>query len=213
MDPIKIVIIDDHRVVVDGLKGMLAKFPHIQIELATQDAGELMDYLAQHSVDVLLMDIQMPGVNGVELCKQIHRLAIPVAVMAFTSFDDSSYVKQLFRSGAKGYLLKNADADTIVQAIEILAAGGEFMDEMIKKILLQESISGQRRSIFEIPLTKREKEIVQLIADGLSNQEIADRLFIALRTVETHRLNINQKLGVKNSAGVIKEGIKRGLID
>jgi DNA-binding NarL/FixJ family response regulator len=155
----------------------------------------------------------MPGVNGVELCKQIHRLAIPVAVMAFTSFDDSSYVKQLFRSGAKGYLLKNADADTIVQAIEILAAGGEFMDEMIKKILLQESISGQRRSIFEIPLTKREKEIVQLIADGLSNQEIADRLFIALRTVETHRLNINQKLGVKNSAGVIKEGIKRGLID
>lgn len=213
MDPINIAIIDDHRVVVDGLKGMLAKYPHIRIGLATQDAGILMDYLAHHSVDVLLMDIQMPDVNGVELCKQIHRLAAPVAVMAFTSFDDSSYVKQLFRSGAKGYLLKNADADTIVQAIETLAGGGEFMDEMIKKILLQESISGQRRSIFEIPLTKREKEIVQLIADGLSNQEIADRLFIALRTVETHRLNINQKLGVKNSAGVIKEAIKRGMID
>lgn len=213
MDPINIAIIDDHRVVVDGLKGMLAKYPHIRIGLATQDARILMDYLSHHSVDVLLMDIQMPDVNGVELCKQIHRLAAPVAVMAFTSFDDSSYVKQLFRSGAKGYLLKNADADTIVQAIETLAGGGEFMDEMIKKILLQESISGQRRSIFEIPLTKREKEIVQLIADGLSNQEIADRLFIALRTVETHRLNINQKLGVKNSAGVIKEAIKRGMID
>ena len=87
------------------------------------------------------------------------------------------------------------------------------MDETIKKILLQESLTGHRRSIFEVPLTKREKEILQLVAEGLSNQEIADKLFISLRTVETHRLNLNQKLNVKNTAGLVKEAIKRGLID
>jgi DNA-binding CsgD family transcriptional regulator len=87
------------------------------------------------------------------------------------------------------------------------------MDDSIKKILLQESITGQRRSIFDVPLTKREKEILKLIAEGLSSQEIADKLFISLRTVETHRLNLNQKLDVKNTAGLVKEAIKRGLVD
>jgi DNA-binding NarL/FixJ family response regulator len=97
-------------------------------------------------------------------------------------------------------------------AIETVMNGEDYMDETIKKILLQESLTGQRRSIYEVPLTKREKELVQLIAEGFSSQEIADKLFISLRTVETHRLNINQKLDVKNTAGLVKEAIKRGLI-
>lgn len=124
-----------------------------------------------------------------------------------------NYVKQIFRSGAKGYLLKNSDKHTIVKAVETVMQGEDYMDETIKKILLQESITGQRRSIFEVPLTKREKEILKLIAEGLSSQKIADKLFISLRTVETHRLNINQKLDVKNTAGLVKDAIKRGLID
>lgn len=97
--------------------------------------------------------------------------------------------------------------------IETVMHDEEYMDDSIKRILLQESIAGQRRSIFEVPLTKREKEILKLIAEGLSSQEIADKLFISLRTVETHRLNLNQKLDVKNTAGLVKEAIKRGLVD
>ena len=213
MKPIRLAIVDDHAVVVDGLKTMLSAFPQLQVELTTQRGSVLLDELPSTPVDVILMDIQMPEISGIDLCKQVVRLHPDVKVIAFSSFDDSNYVKQIFRSGAKGYLLKNSDKHTIVKAIETVMEGDEYMDETIKKIILQESLTGQRRSIFEVPLTKREKEILKLIAEGFSSQEVADKLFISLRTVETHRMNINQKLDVKNTAGLVKEAMKRGLID
>jgi len=192
---------------------MLNTFDRLEVVYTTQNGHSLLEYFKSDTPDVLLMDIQMPDINGIDLCKQISRQHPSIKVIAFTSFDDSNYVKQIFRSGAKGYLLKNSDKQTIVKAVETVMQDEEYMDETIKKILLQESITGQRRSLFEVPLTKREKEILKLIADGLSSQEIADKLFISLRTVETHRLNLNQKLDVKNTAGLVKEALKRGLID
>lgn len=213
MNKIRLAIIDDHAVVIDGLRSMLAVFPQLEVVYTTQSGQQLLEQLPALRPDVLLMDIQMPEINGIDLCRQVMRQFPLVKIIAFSSFDDSNYVKQIFRGGAKGYLLKNSDKRTIVSAIETVMQGEEYMDETIKKILLQESLTGQRRSIFEVPLTKREKEILKLIAEGLSSQEIADKLFISLRTVETHRLNINQKLDVKNTAGLVKEAIKRGLID
>jgi DNA-binding NarL/FixJ family response regulator len=213
MPKIQLAIVDDHAVVIDGLRTMLAAFPQLEVVFTTQSGTALLDFLQTGAPDVLLMDIQMPEMNGIDLCKQVVRLHPQLRVIAFSSFDDSNYVKQIFRCGAKGYLLKNCDKETIVRAIEAVMEGEDYMDDAIKKILLQESLTGQRRSIFEVPLTKREKEILKHIAEGLSNQEIADKLFISLRTVETHRLNINQKLDVKNTAGLVKEALKRGLID
>ncbi|HJV20004.1 MAG TPA: response regulator transcription factor [Sediminibacterium sp.] len=213
MKKIRLAIVDDHTVVIDGLKSMLGGFPHLEVVYATQSGTELLAYLQTAVPDILLMDIQMPEINGIDLCKLVLKQCPGVKVIAFSSFDDSNYVKQLFRSGVKAYLLKNSGKQTILKAIETVMEGEQFMDEAIQKILLQESITGQRRSIFDIPLTKRETEIVQLVAEGLSNQEIADKLFLSLRTVETHRMNVNQKLGVKNSAGLVKEAIKRGLVD
>ncbi|HTM93464.1 MAG TPA: response regulator transcription factor [Flavisolibacter sp.] len=213
MNKIRLAIIDDHAVVLDGLKTMLNAFENLQVVYTSQNGHQLLEHFQSDAPDVLLMDIQMPEINGIDLCKQITKQHPSVKVIAFTSFDDSNYVKQIFRSGAKGYLLKNSDKHAIVKAVETVMQDEEYMDDTIKKILLQESITGQRRSIFEVPLTKREKEILKLIADGLSSQEIADKLFISLRTVETHRLNLNQKLDVKNTAGLVKEAIKRGLID
>jgi len=213
MNKIRLAIIDDHAVVIDGLKTMLGTFPQLHIMLTAQAGAELLYELETASPDVLLMDIQMPGANGIDLCKQLAKKHPSLKIIAFTSFDDSNYVKQIFRSGAKGYLLKSSDKHTIVKAIEAVMEGEEYMDEAIKRILLQESITGQRRSLFEVPLTKRETEILKLIAEGHSSQEIADKLFIGLRTVEAHRLNINQKFDVKNTAGLVKEAIKRGLID
>jgi DNA-binding NarL/FixJ family response regulator len=213
MSKIRLAIIDDHAVVLDGLRTMLNAFDNLEVVYTTQSGKALLEYLQTDHPDVLLMDIQMPEISGIDLCKQVTKQHEAIKVIAFSSFDDSNYVKQIFRSGAKGYLLKNSDKHTIVKAIETVMQGGEYMDETIQKILLQESITGQRRSIFEVPLTKREKEILKLIAEGCSSQEIADKLFISLRTVETHRLNINQKLDVKNTAGLVKEAIKRGLVD
>jgi DNA-binding NarL/FixJ family response regulator len=213
MNKIRLAIIDDHAVVLDGLKTMLNAFENLEVVYTTQSGHQLLEHFQSGAPDVLLMDIQMPEINGIDLCKQITKQYPSVKVIAFTSFDDSNYVKQIFRSGAKGYLLKNSDKQTIVKAVETVMQDEEYMDDSIKKILLQESITGHRRSIFEVPLTKREKEILKLIADGMSSQEIAETLFISLRTVETHRLNLNQKLDVKNTAGLVKEAIKRGLID
>ncbi|MET7257319.1 response regulator [Dyadobacter jiangsuensis] len=213
MKKIEVAIIDDHEVVIDGLVAMLSSSEVLQITYTTQSGRELLGYLETTAPDVLLMDIQMPEISGIELCRQVLQQQPKVNIIAFSSFDDSSYVKNVMRKGAKGYLLKNSDKQTIIRAIERVAGGEEFLDDKIKNILLQETITGQRRSIYEIPLTKREKELVTLIADGHSSQEIADKLYISLRTVETHRLNINQKMGVKNTAGLLKEAIKRGLID
>jgi DNA-binding NarL/FixJ family response regulator len=213
MNKIRLAIIDDHAVVLDGLKTMLSAFENLEVVYTTQSGHQLLEHFQSNTPDVVLMDIQMPEINGIDLRKQITKQYPSVKVIAFTSFDDSNYVKQIFRSGAKGYLLKNSDKQTIVKAVETVMQDEEYMDDAIKKILLQESITGHRRSIFEVPLTKREKEILKLIADGMSSQEIAETLFISLRTVETHRLNLNQKLDVKNTAGLVKEAIKRGLID
>ena len=213
MKHITLGIIDDHFVVIDGLKSMLEKQEGFHILIATQQHKELEEFLQNSNLDVLLMDIQMPGMNGVDLCRQLLKIKPGLRIIAFSSFDDSAYVKQLFRLGAKGYLLKNSDKETIIQAVHAVMNGENFIDETIKNILLQESITGQRRSIFDVPLTKREKEILKMIAEGLSSQEIADKLFLSLRTIDTHRFNINQKLDVKNTAGLVKEAIRRGLID
>jgi DNA-binding NarL/FixJ family response regulator len=211
--PIPIAIIDDHEVVINGLKAMFANSTEVQIVFSTTTGNELFDYLKSSQPKVILLDIQMPDINGIDICKHVHRLYPQVKMIAFSSFDDTHYIKQIIRSGASGYLLKNVDQQTILTAIKQVMNGEEYIDESIKKILIQESISGQRRSLFDIPITKREKEILKLIADGLSNQEIADKLFISLRTVETHRFNLTQKLDVKNAAGLVKEAIKRGLVD
>ncbi|RYZ29831.1 MAG: response regulator transcription factor [Chitinophagaceae bacterium] len=213
MNPIPIAIIDDHEVVINGLKAMFSNFNEIEVVFSATHGSALFRYLEQQQPAVILLDIQMPEISGIDICKQVHRQYPKIKIIAFSSFDDTHYIKQIIRSGASGYLLKNADQQTIMTAIRQVMNGDEYIDEAIKKILIQESISGQRRSLFDIPLTRREKEILQLIADGLSNQEVADKLFISLRTVETHRFNLTQKLDVKNAAGLVKEAIKRGLVE
>lgn len=213
MNVIPIAVVDDHQVVINGLKAMFSGIPEVEVVYSTTSGNALIEWLKNETPAVILLDIQMPEINGIDLCKQVKKSFPSIKIIAFSSFDDTHYIKQIIRSGASGYLLKNADQQTILSAIHSVMNGEEYIDESIKKILIQESISGQRRSLFDIPLTKREKEILKLIADGNSNQEVADKLFISLRTVETHRFNLTQKLDVKNAAGLVKEAIKRGLVD
>lgn len=213
MEVIRLAIIDDHEVVMNGLKAMLSSEKKLNIVFATTKAELLLDFIVANDTDVLLMDIQMPDISGIDLAKLALKKRPDLKIIAFSSFDDTHYIKQVLRNGALGYVLKNTDQQTLIKAIETVMEGDEFIDDAIKKILIQESITGHRRSIFDIPLTKREKEILKLIGEELTNQEIADKLFISLRTVETHRLNLNQKLGAKNTVSLVKEAIKRGLID
>lgn len=213
MNKIKVAIIDDHQVVINGLKAMFSVNNHVEVVFATTSSEELTAFLTDGCADVLILDIQMPNVNGVDLCRMIARDFPSLRIIAFTSFDDTHYIRQVMRSGASGYVLKNADQEVLVEALKVVVAGGDYIDESIKKALIHESITGQKRSMYEIPLTKREREILKLVAEECSNQEIADKLFISLRTVETHRSNLNQKLGAKNTVSLVKEAIKRGFID
>ncbi|WP_212001930.1 response regulator transcription factor [Chitinophaga sp. HK235] len=209
---IKLAITDDHLLVINGLKAMLAPYPHIEVVYESNAATALMEALPASLPDVLLLDIQMPDIDGLELCKQVRKNYPEIKIIALTNFMESHYIKQMLRNGASGYLLKNTDQDTLVAAIEQVYAGEQFLDASIKQQLLHEMITGQKSTGYDIPLTRREKEILKLIAEEHSNQQIADMLFISLRTVETHRLNLTQKLAVKNTAGLVKEAIKRGLI-
>lgn len=210
---IRVAIIDDHAVVINGLLAMLTDAPELSVVFTTTKSEVLLAAMKEQEIDVLLLDIQMPGINGVDLCKMILKDYPKVRIIAFSSFDDTHYIRQMMRNGACGYLLKNAERSVILSAIEAVVNGQEYIDQTMQRLLVHESITGQRRSIYEIPLTKREKEILKLVAEECTSQEIADKLFISLRTVETHRSNLNQKLGAKTPVTLVKEAIKRGLIE
>ena len=210
--PITLAIADDHLLVINGIRAMLEKNSEINILFSATNGTGLLNQLVGNKPDVLLLDIQMPDINGIDLCKLIHKNYPEIKIIALTNFEQSSYVKQMLRSGAVGYLLKNIDGKTLVRAIETVAQNRAFIQEQIQNNMLNEVISGTKVTSQGVSLTKREVEILALVAKELSNQEIADKLFISVRTVQTHRINLTQKLGVHNTAGLVKEAYKRGLI-
>ena len=210
---IRLAITDDHLLVISGIKAILAAYPQFEVVYESNISTTLMEALPNVKPDVLLLDIQMPDLDGLELCKMVRKHHPEIKIIALSSFMESHYIKQMLRNGASGYLLKNVTSSKLANAIETVYAGEQYLDEAIRHQLLDELLTGQKRAGYNIPLTRREKEILKMIADENSNQEIADKLYISLRTVETHRLNLTQKLAVKNTAGLVKEAYKRGLVE
>ena len=211
MNNVTVAIADDHPLVINGLKAMLDA-SGVEIMFSATSGSELLQCLASRQPDVLLLDIQMPDMNGIDLCKIIHKDYGHVKVIALTNFEQSSYVKQMMRSGARGYLLKNIDARTLITAIESVSRDKTFIQDQVRNNMMDELLSGRKVTSQGVSLTKRELEVLSLIAKEMTNQEIADQLFISVRTVETHRINLTQKLGVHNAAGLVKEAFKRGLV-
>lgn len=210
--PVSIAIADDHSLVINGLQAMIGKNDHMFVLFACTCGHELLEQLEVQQPDILLLDIQIPDMNGIDLCKIISKKYPGVRIIALTNFEQSSYVKQMMRGGARGYLLKNIDGQTLSKAIESVMQGKTFLQDQIQNNMLNEVLSGAKTTSQGVSLTKREVEVLGLIARELSNQQIADQLFISVRTVESHRINLTQKLGVRNSAGLVKEALKRGLV-
>ncbi|AHM62678.1 response regulator containing a CheY-like receiver domain and an HTH DNA-binding domain [Flammeovirgaceae bacterium 311] len=209
---IRIAITDDHLLVIGGLKAMLESNEQFKVLFAVTNGEQLLKALQEQQPDVLLLDIQMPGQSGIELCKIITQQYPYIKVIALTNFEESHYVKQMMRNGAWGYLLKNTDQQSLYRAIDTVIGGQQYIDQQIQKNMMEEMLTGKKRNLHEVLLTKREEEILAMVAKEHTNQEIADTLFISLRTVQTHRLNITQKLGAKNTASLVNEAHKRGLI-
>ncbi|MGZ3871802.1 MAG: response regulator [Mucilaginibacter sp.] len=208
---IKIAIADDHELIMQGLSLMLQDHPAAEVIWKNKGPLNLLENLQIYAPDVLLLDIQMPVSNGIDVCRDLIKEMPALKIIALTNFDENYYVKQMLRNGARGYLLKNTDQETLIKAIETVCNGQIFLDPQMQHVLL-EQLSKSRSDKQAVKLTRRENEILQLIAQERSNQEIADLLFISLRTVETHRLNLTQKLSAKNTVSLVKEALSRGLI-
>jgi len=208
---ITIGIIDDHSLIINGLLKMLQDEPAYQVLFTAQDGADLLQKLSEETPDVLLLDIELPDTNGIDLCKKLLTLYPKLAVIALTNHDDVVYVRKMMRNGAMGYLLKGTEKESLLQAIETVAAGEQYIDKQIEQQILQQSIHGRKATAY-VKLTNRELEILALIANEYSNQEIADKLFLSVRTVESHRHSLNQKLNIKTTAGLVKEAYLRGLI-
>jgi DNA-binding NarL/FixJ family response regulator len=209
---IRISITDDHPVVINGLTNMLAKYDFITICGTYTHGAALLAALQKEVPDILLLDIQLPDKTGEELAQIISKKHPSIKIIALTNFNSALYVNSMMAGGAKGYLLKTTEEATLINAIETVFRGGEFVEDSLKEELQHFESSTRRMASLKATLTPREKEILQLIANGLTGQEIAAQLFISFKTVEYYRYNILMKLDVNNTATLVKRAVTLGLV-
>lgn len=209
---IEIAITDDHTIVIEGIRTMLKSNKEIVISQSFTNITNTFSGLDK-SVKVLLLDINLPDGNGITACKDLLEKFPNLRIIALTNFEDVSFIKQIIKNGAMGYLLKNTGKNELVTAIKTVLEGERYLPQNIQEMLLNESLGKTSASSFFIPkLTSREKEILDLIIKEYTTEEIAGKIFISVKTVESHRSNLIQKLGVKNSAGLVRVAFEKGLI-
>ncbi|MBY0433216.1 MAG: response regulator transcription factor [Cyclobacteriaceae bacterium] len=201
----RIFIVDDHPMVVEGIRTMLAQMPDVQVVGHAMNAASALGFFVSNSADVVLLDINLPDESGIEVCKKLLVRNSSLKILALTNFDQLTYLQSMREAGAKGYLLKNASSGEIQQALQIVLDGKEYW---LGKTDVRESIQ-EHNSLL---LTRREIEVLKLIAEGLTNQEIADKLYISASTVDSHRKNLISKLQVKNTAALVRTAFENKII-
>lgn len=215
---IKILIADDHKIFRDGVRALLQYEEGLEVVAEACDGNETIEKLNEVDVDVILMDIEMPKKNGIETTHYVCEHFPKTNVLSLSMYDQENYIMEMLRAGALGYILKNTGRTELVNAIKTIAVGDSyFSKEVSGKLFSQLSRRRQSRvnevSGESIPLTEREKDVLKLIATEFTNQEIAEKLSISIRTVDTHRRNLLQKLQVKNTAGLVRYAFQIGLVE
>jgi len=207
--PIKVFIIDDHPMVVAGLNSLLGRLENIEVCGAVSNAFEAIPFLKNNTIDVILLDINLPDISGIDLCKKIHKEFPEIKIVGISTFSERSYISRMIENGASGYLIKSASAEEIAEAIDTVLKGKIYLSVSMEHIAKPLSIVPSDN----LPaLTKREKEILLLISEGMTNNQIAEKLFISTLTVDSHRKNLLTKLNVNNTASLIKLAVQNGLI-
>ncbi|WP_298709414.1 response regulator transcription factor [Chitinophaga sp.] len=210
MNSITIALVDDHPAILNGLQMILQGFPDVSVTGAWQNGDQLLGGLQVQAPQVLFLDIQLPGQDGLALCRRVSADYPAVRVIIFTNVEDKHTIRTAFQNGAAGYLLKTAGSREIREAIDTVTAGEQYVHNELKDQMFQQIIQ-RKPSRYAPSLTRREKEILGYIAQGLSNQEIADKLSLSVRTIENHRYNLMQKLDVKNTAALVRKAMELGL--
>jgi len=209
---VKLLIADDHQLVQDGIRLLLRKSEKIEIVGTVNNGQEAKDYLNQHTIDVLLTDISMPLVDGIELTIWVKTLFPDTKVLILSMHNENEIVQDAIMAEADGYVLKNISRKDLEVAILKVADGGVFYSEEIVKIIMSGVKSDKKIAENTKPLSEREIEILKLICDELTTSEIAEKLFLSPKTIETHRKNILKKTGVKSIVGLIKFAISNELV-
>ena len=203
---VKILIVDDHPMVVEGLKSLLTDVEGITVVGTASNAFDTIAFLKNNEADVAFLDINLPDISGIDLCKKIKEQFPEVKSLALSTFSERAYVSRMIQNGACGYLIKSSSKEEILEAIRQVQAGGYYMNVNFD----QNTTSSTPKNI---PfLTRREKEVLALIAEGLTNPQIADQLFVSVTTVNTHRANLLMKFEVSNTASLIKVAAGLGLV-
>jgi DNA-binding NarL/FixJ family response regulator len=216
---ITVLLVDDHKIIRDGIKSLLEGVENIKIVGEASNGVEAIEFFKKQPADVVIMDIRMPEMSGIETTQYLTQNYPNVKVLALTMHDEEAFIYKMLNAGASGYLLKNVGKEEFVTAIQKVYKGDNYFSldlatKMITNMVLTKSSDTSNEVIEneELQLTKREIEVIKLIAEGLTSQEIADKLFISPRTVDTHRRNLLQKLNVKNTAELIKFAIKHHIV-
>jgi len=215
MPKISVLIVDDHNIVREGIRMILALHDDIEVVGEAGDGQEAIQQVIDLKPDVVLMDIAMPGLGGLEALLEIMRVEPKTRVLVLTQYDNTEYIYRFLKSGAAGYVLKKAAGDELISAIHSVYAGNAFVDpaiagKVIKGFLETPGVSGDEL-VYE-NLSDREKQVLKLIAEGKTNQQIGDMLHLGIKTVMTHRTNLMEKLGVHNRTELVKYAFKKGLV-
>jgi DNA-binding NarL/FixJ family response regulator len=215
----RILLADDHTILRDGIRALLSAEADLEVVGEASNGAEVLEMLETTPADVVLMDVQMPVLDGFATMPELQRRFPDVRVLALTMLDHENYVARMLDAGAMGYVLKNAAISEITYAIRTVASGAPFLCTEIGLNMLYKAVANSNVSAVDASnakagadLTTRELEVLKLIAEGLTNGEIADKLFTSKRTIETHRQNIIGKTQAKNTAALIKLAVGRGLI-
>lgn len=208
---IQVAITDDHPLITDGLRGGLSKMPDIEVMAVYHCGKDLLQGLDTIRPDVMLLDMQLPDSDGPELAARILKKYPSIHIIVFSSNDIIVQVKKMLRLGCKGYLLKNADIETIAAAIRTVYNNGQYIAPQLQAALMEDMFTQPNTAPSQV-LTRREKEVLKLIADGGTTQEIASQLFLSSHTVEKHRTSLISKLEVKNTAGLVRKAVEKGLV-
>ncbi len=215
MSTIKILLADDHVVMRRGIRALLERRPDFQVVAEAGDGREALQMAEAHSPDVVVADIAMPNLNGIEAARQIAQRWPHIAIVILSMHSDESYVLRALKAGARGYLLKDSPESDLINAILAVNAGKAFFSPSISKMLVEDYMRQlQQRGAddsYEL-LTSREREVLQLLAEGKSNKDVATMLNLSLHTVETHRSNILQKLNLHGTPELILYAIRKGVI-
>lgn len=207
METIRVLIIDDHPMVIEGVKALLLQAEGIEVVGSVNDAFSAISFLKKQPVDVALLDINLPDLNGIELCKKLKDDFPIIKILAMSTFKERSYITRMIDQGASGYLLKSVSEQELTEAIKQAYTGHLYLSREVAQVLIASPAPKA------IPLlTSREKEVLSCIAEGLTNNEIADKLFVSPLTVDSHRKNLLAKFQVKNTAALVKFAVENQLI-